>query len=113
MQLPLSIVGLVAVMLPQVAASPINSAPRQSAGCTVTIGACPNGSLIELELTDCACACLENSCDEIGGCDSPEGTPFKGDDLGNVFQDCVQNTKCLPIFAIGQELNPSLINCPP
>ncbi|CAI4215662.1 unnamed protein product [Parascedosporium putredinis] len=68
MHLPLSLAGLVAVMLTQVAASPLLSAAaarRQSAGCTVTIGACPNGSLIELELTECACACLANSCDEL------------------------------------------------
>ncbi|KEZ43520.1 hypothetical protein SAPIO_CDS4422 [Scedosporium apiospermum] len=113
MNLPLSLLGLLATMLAQTAASPIAEPPEQTAGCTVTIGACPNGSLIELNLTECACKCLESSCSEIGGCDNPNGTPFKGDDLGNEFQNCVQSTKCLPIFAAGQELNPSLINCAP
>ena len=72
---------------------------------------------------------------QVGGCDNEEGTPFKGNLLGGTFQECItvcgpscrstshktgqfadsspfpKDSTCAPVFAEGQELDPSLINC--
>ena len=62
--LPLPALGLLAAMLTRAAAIPLVEI-RQDGACSVIIGSC-NGQNIELELTDCACACLQNSCALVG-----------------------------------------------
>ncbi|KAL2104488.1 hypothetical protein VUR80DRAFT_395 [Thermomyces stellatus] len=107
--LPPALLGLTAMIFAHATAIPLLQV-RQDGACTVLIGSC-NDQNIELDLTECACACLQNSCELIGGCDNEEGTPFKGNLLGGAFQDCIKDSSCAPVFAEGQELDPSLINC--
>ncbi|SPO03274.1 uncharacterized protein DNG_05956 [Cephalotrichum gorgonifer] len=106
-------------MLTQISAIPVADAdpvaepdpePRQDAFCTVVVGSC-NEQPIELGLTECACACVQASCDEAGGCEAGNGTPFKQEFLGGAFNECIAVSQCIPMFAEGQELEPSLINC--
>lgn len=62
--LPPALLGLLAAILPLTAAKPIIEM-RQDGACTVLIGSC-NDQSIELVLTECACACLQNSCALVG-----------------------------------------------
>ena len=66
MRLPL--LGLLAATLSAAAAKPVEA--RQAAACTVTVGSC-TGAPVELDLTECACACLQNSCDVVTSPCSP------------------------------------------
>lgn len=111
-----ALLGLLAMMLTHAAAVPIVEL-RQDGACTVTIGSC-NGEDIELVLRECACTCLQASCEEVwplpcqpelrdmmlmrvqvGGCDYEEGMPFKGDIMGVTFQNCV-TVSALPLPVI-------------
>ncbi|MBE3043297.1 hypothetical protein IMZ48_12145 [Candidatus Bathyarchaeota archaeon] len=62
--LPPTLLGLLATVLPLAAAGPLLEM-RQEGACTVLVGTC-NGQSIELDLTECACACLQNSCALVG-----------------------------------------------